>query len=493
MNVNESIINTALLGTANREFTPDGFPEALAKAFPLLQGQAGNTEETFYRFASLVFAYQQAGIEPPVTQNLEPIGEAPEEEKSYFPAEAGELLVSLHTDRSRYLLLYAYRQAARCNRLIPPRYLPELLNRAFEKNNPTKYEEQTLLARLSGQRGRWLLPQMGLPTWNSAETTDWSTASHTERKEWLSHLRETNPEEGLRLLQTDLKNDSAQHREDLIQCLAIGLNKGDEAFLEEIATTDRSNGVKEKARQLLRSMPDSKLVTTYCELLRDKLHYHTLFGWSYDKLDYTPEMKQLDLEEVSSNKKEKDELFLLRQLAERVPLSFWTVFYNCTPEKAAEKLTRKPPFAPFFHVQLPITLFQDRQWAYYTLLTQAEEENIISLMGLLTPEQREDIDFQPTRQHTYLPASWFHPCTNETWGIKFSGRVLQRILQSPYYTRDTAEQLALCFHPDIKEELEGHINLQQEPAQASTGFCRQILEYMTQKEKIDILFNDHHK
>lgn len=33
-------------------------------------------------------------------------------------------------------------------------------------------------------------------------------------------------------------------------------------------------------------------------------------------------MKKLGLEEVSSNKNEKDDRFLLRQLAERVPLKF---------------------------------------------------------------------------------------------------------------------------------------------------------------------------
>ena len=50
-------------------------------------------------------------------------------------------------------------------------------------------------------------------------------------------------------------------------------------------------------------------------------------------------MKKLGLEEVSSNKNEKDDRFLVRQLAERVPLSFWSEFYDCPPEKAASKLS----------------------------------------------------------------------------------------------------------------------------------------------------------
>lgn len=56
-------------------------------------------------------------------------------------------------------------------------------------------------------------------------------------------------------------------------------------------------------------------------------------------------MKKLGLEEVSSNKNEKDDRFLLRQLAERVPLSFWSEFYDCPPEKAASKLAKNPSFS----------------------------------------------------------------------------------------------------------------------------------------------------
>ena len=61
--------------------------------------------------------------------------------------------------------------------------------------------------------------------------------------------------------------------------------------------------------------------------------------WKYELTDrlgklYTPEMKQMGLEEVSPNKKEKDEAYLLRQLAERVPLRFWMEFFQCPAEQA---------------------------------------------------------------------------------------------------------------------------------------------------------------
>ena len=114
-----------------------------------------------------------------------------------------------------------------------------------------------------------------------------------------------------------------------------------------------------------------------------------LLGWSYDKVTFTPEMKKLGLEEVSSNKKEKDEEFLLRQLTERVPLSFWAEFYDCSPEKAAAKLAKKPPFGSYFNLCQPIENFGDNLWAYQTLKEDSNEAYASSLIGLLTPEQRE--------------------------------------------------------------------------------------------------------
>ena len=96
-------------------------------------------------------------------------------------------------------------------------------------------------------------------------------------------------------------------------------------------------------------------------------------------------MKKLGLEEVSSNKNEKDDRFLLRQLAERVPLSFWSEFYDCPPEKAASKLAKNPSFQKLFDLSKPILNFSDSGWAYHTLKENADEKMADALMGLLLP------------------------------------------------------------------------------------------------------------
>lgn len=491
MNITEPIINAALLGTATKEFTPSGFPEALEENFHLLQEKAEDAEAAFYQIAALTFAYQRAGTEPQSAEETTAISEAPEDSLPYFDRTVGEMFVQMVNERNRYLLLYAYRKAVQCNKLIPPFYLRPLISRAYDRNNPDKHEEQSLLSLLAGKRGRWLLPHMELPDWGDTGNETWETASHEERKRMLQRLRKENPEQGLALLQTELKNESAAHRDELIQCLRIKLSKKDEPFLQEIITTDRSSNVKETARRLLCSLPDSELVKTYSEMLRGKLRYKMLLGWSYEKIAFTPELKKLGLEEVSPNKMEKDDEFLLRQLAERVPLSFWAELYDCSPEKAAAKLAKKPPFSQYFNLRQPIVNFNDNLWAYQTLKEDASEHYFASLIGLLTPEQREEIDFQTTNKNLSALDSWYNE-DGKQWGPKFSARVLQRLFQSDYYypPKETAERLALYLPREVYPQLEKYTQA-NEADHFAAKFSRSIAEYMRMKEKINTMFNDN--
>lgn len=479
------------MGTAAKEFTPVSFPASLEETFHRMQEKAEDTEAAFYQMAALTFAYSRAGLEASTDESILPISEAPEDEKPYFDSEAGNLLNTLHLNHSRHLLLYAYQKAVRCNKLIPPLHLQNLITRAFDRNNPDRHQEQELLSQLTGKRGRWLLSHMELPDWGDTGNETWETASHEERKRMLCRLRKEQPEQGLALLQTELKNESAAHREELIECLHINLSKADEPFLKSIAETDRSSNVKDTARKLLISLPDSELVQQYCGLLRGRLHCKMLLGWSYDKLPFTPELKKLGLEEVSSNKKEKDEEFLLRQLAERVPLSFWAELFDCSPEKAAGKLAKKPPFGAYFKIHLPIENFGDSLWAYHTLKEDPSEDNILPLMGLLTPEQREEINFQISNKGFYIPESWFNADGKE-WGIKFSTRVLQQAVQGNYYyyPKETIEHLALYFPQEILPKLNQYAAA-HEADHAITKLCHSLTEYISIKERINILFNDN--
>lgn len=490
MNIIEPIIQAALLGTANREFNPGEFPEALEGLVRKIREKSDDTEAFLYKTAASAFAYSRAGWEPTRAEGLVPIEVAPVETFPYLDNERNRLFYRLQG--SRYMLVYAYRRAQTSGKIISPEYLQPLIRRAYDRNNTSRFEERRLLKTLSGNRGYWLLKQMGLTEQESEKSDSWETATHGERKDMLRRYREQNPAAALELLRKDWKSEPANHRDELLTCLRTNLSKSDESFIQEVVETDRSTTVKETARKLLCMIPDSAMVVRCCDLLRGHLKYNMFTGWSYDKMEYTQEMKSLGLAEISQNKKESDSEFILRQLAERVPLSFWCELFECNPEQAARKLAKRPPFKKYFALETPILNFSDSFWAFWTLKEESSYLSHAELVGMLTPAQREEIDWpDQVKDFDYIPDSWYGADT-EMWGPRFSAHVLSWLLKQPYlyYAADMAEHLALHLPSDLRREVEARAAAAAEASPSMNEFCTKMQEFMDLKTEIDTLFND---
>lgn len=430
MNVTEPIIQAALLGTANREFVPGAFPESLQTLVDGIHGKAEDTESFLYMTAASAFAYRRAGWEPAGAEGIVPVKTAPEEELPYFDKDRSQLFSRLHG--TRYMLAYAYRLAQGSGKIISPEYLQPLIRRAYDRNNPLRFEERRLLKNLVGNRGLWLIRQMGLVGEECGITDSWDTATHGERKEMLARFRQQDSAAALELLRKDWKSEPANQRNELLECLRINISKADELFIQEVLESDRSSIVKETARKLLCMIPDSAMVMRCCELLRGHIRHNMLTGWSYDEIGYTPEMKAMGLSEVSSNKKEGDSEFILRQLAERVPLSFWCEVYGCGKEEAARKFAKHPPFRKFLELEDPILNFSDGLWAFHTLKEDPSYLRKPELVAMLTPSQREEISWPETvRDFGFIPDSWYGN-DYEAWGPKFSSSVMSWILKKDF-------------------------------------------------------------
>lgn len=491
MNVTEPIIQTALLGTANREFVPADLPAPLAELTARIREKSEDTESCLYRTAAAAFAYRHSGWEPGSSEGLLPIETAPEERLPYFDRDRCRLLARLQGTQN--MAVYAYRRARNSGRVILPEFLQPLIRRAYNRNNPMRFEERRLLTVLGGERGVWLLRQMGLADGDGGEETSWDTATHSERRDLLRRQREENPSSALELLRRDWKSEPANHRNDLLECLLTNLSRADETFLMEVISTDRSSTVRETARKLLCRIPDSAMVSRCCELLRGHIRYRKLIGWSYDRMEYTPELKEMGLEEISRNKQEDDSEFLLRQLAERVPLGFWCEVFDCGEEQAARKLAKHPPFRKHFNLEELILNFSDRQWAFHTL----QEAPYYyfrrpELVGMLTPSQREEIKWpDKVKQFTYIHDSWFGP-VDEPWGPGFSSAVLSWIFNQEYvcYVNDTAENLALHLSPHLRDEVCARALALTDGVPSIREFCTRLQEFMDLKSEIDNLFND---
>ena len=102
--------------------------------------------------------------------------------------------------------------------------------RVFQPGSQTAKRERQLLISLVGKRGRWLLPIMGYATLQEEDDDTWETATHADRKLILSRVRRENPVRGIEMLRAEWKNESAQHRAELLTCLEISLSVADEDF-----------------------------------------------------------------------------------------------------------------------------------------------------------------------------------------------------------------------------------------------------------------------
>lgn len=490
MNVTEPIIQAALLGTANREFVPGAFPESLQTLVDGIRGKAEDTESFLYMTAASAFAYRRAGWEPAGAEGIVPVETAPEEELPYFDKDRSQLFSRLHS--TRYMLAYAYRLAQGSGKIISPEYLQPLIRRAYDRNNPLRFEERRLLKNLVGNRGLWLIRLMGLSGEECGATDSWDTATHGERKEMLARFRQQDPAAALELLRKDWKSEPANQRNELLECLRTNISKTDEPFIQEVMESDRSSIVKETARKLLCMIPDSAMVMRCCELLRGHIRHNMLTGWSYDEIGYTPEMKAMGLSEVSSNKKEGDSEFILRQLAERVPLSFWCEVYGCGKEEAARKFAKHPPFRKFLELEDPILNFSDGLWAFHTLKEDPSYLRKPELVAMLTPSQREEISWPETvRDFGFIPDSWYGN-DYEAWGPKFSSIVLSWILKKDYlyYAADMAERLAMHIPSHLRNLIEAKAASSAEVSPSMNEFCSKMLEFMDLKSETDTLSNE---
>ena len=110
---------------------------------------------------------------------------------------------------------------------------------------------------------------MGYATLQEEADDTWETATHVDRKLILSRVRRENPVRGIEMLRAEWKNESAQHRAELLTCLEISLSVADEDFLEEVRGGDRSSTVRDEALRLLRMIPESRILRLFAETLKN--------------------------------------------------------------------------------------------------------------------------------------------------------------------------------------------------------------------------------
>lgn len=484
MNSTNNIINIALLGTAGKEVMPGDVPTLLQPSVQQIKAGNADTEDVFYKSAAMVFACCRSGIEPLRLEEATFLPESPDEEKKYTGVQTARLLITLLQNRLFHLLRYGYGCIAGTGKLIPPVFLPGLLSHAFEPTNSFAYQEKKLLSSLIGQRGNWYLQLSGKQLLEEEKELPWETSTHAQRKGLLRDIRSRNPGQALELLQSEWKNESAQHRAELLECLEVNLSPDDESFITGIRETDRSSTVKDIGLKLLLKLPGSAIIRSFCSLLKEQLRYRMILGWSVGKITYTDELKKNGILEMSRNKNESDSDYILRQLAEAVPLSFWCELLNCNEKDACLQLRKNPPFAKHISFTNTILNYNDCTWAYYHTKDQAKID--FRLIPLLTVAQRESLAFEK-EEYNYLNNDWFGN-RDERWGEKFSRLTLNMVfnVKSFYQNNENAELLAIYMPPVMKDHLR-QLSSTYENDPGRKEYCEKILYYMEIKDELQKL------
>ena len=476
-----AILNTALLGTAKHTATPD-LPPALAAYLPQLQGDS--PEAAHYRLAALGFAYAYGGGSPVQTGGAwqaVPVAPVDPQERHPLPALTAILLRWLEGGQ-RHLAAWACETLAARGFSLPPDAVPALLAAL----NPA-----TLPAILLGSRGRWLLGELGQRNYENDSTIDPDEANHSGRKHWLRRVRASDPAAARDKVGQWWQSAPATQRDEYLALFAIGLGADDEAFLTQ-ALSDRSKTVRRTAADLLRRLPGSALQRQYQSELAARLQYSgdAKKPWHYTPQPYTDTLKQLGIEQISPDKKESDDDYILRQLILALPLDAWAEVLHTDAATAATILATHRPLLRNLRREDWVDSMDDPRFTRAILTArwpQLPDDIRHRLLARLTPAEREAVLATPGLDHSLLSRSYnnseiFDPA--QPWGPLYSRAVFEGILHSTllkkYGSTNDAERCAVCL--DTRATADTIAALPAHPAFMDSTFLDALHQYAGEKQ-----------
>lgn len=389
----DQIINTALLGTDKRALSADELPASVGNAITTIQQGTTDKEEQFLQTAALAFNYRQCGVTPLQKEGIS-IATAGAEEKEYGPALAMLTLKDILDTESYSLLRYWLQQCASKQRIVVPELVPLLLNVGVQQK-----KLQNLIVACCGKRGEWLTRLNN--EWNfSAAATDeelWQTGSPEQRKTVLQQLRQSNPAQAREWLQQTWPQEDANTKAEFLQLLTTNIGEDDMAFLESLST-EKSKKVKETALKLLKQIPTSAIVQKYQQVLQQAVTIKTekkLLGISSEKHLHLQLPANIDesiyktgIDKLSNTKELTDDEYVVLQLAQSVPPTFWEAHLQNTPGALIKSWQKDNTGKKIIRALInSIVTFKDNRWA----LAFMENSDVffIDLIPLLPVAQQE--------------------------------------------------------------------------------------------------------
>jgi hypothetical protein len=253
----DDIVAAATVGTDVRAIALGELPGPAAAHSGVVAGD--DPAAAVLDAAALVGAARRAGRPlPTVAHDPAQVPAAGPETARELSLRAGSLLARRAVANDPLLLVTLLESAATAGRLVPPPYLPALMEVATR----TRAVRRALVPLL-GRRGAWLGALRAEWAWAAgtgpsgagAGTSVWEHGERAERVEALAALRAREPDTARDLLVQawpGLRGDRAP----FVAPLATGLSLRDQPFLESLLDDERAS-VREAAIPLLAALPGS--------------------------------------------------------------------------------------------------------------------------------------------------------------------------------------------------------------------------------------------
>jgi hypothetical protein len=415
------MINTALLGTEKKPMMPPAYPPELNEAARQITNQAGlDKEEQFLQLAAVASNVRQSGSKP-LHQPAANFPQAVAESFPYCSQRAVQILKDILEEECQPLVVLWLERCLAAQKLVLPEMIPILFNRAIQHK-----EIRQSVAKVSGRRGEWL--SRFNAAWEFSNNTDeeqlWQTGTLDQRKAILKQMRGQDPARTREWLTQSWPQENANARTELLKQLDGTIEPEDEPFLLN-PLNEKSQKVKDEAIRLLKQLPNSILVKKYAETAEPLITIKkekALLGLTTkttlsiqpplipEKADYLP-----GIDYLSPNKTFTDGEFVLYQLIEHIPPTFWEQHLALTPKNILDYFTG--PYEKYVSAFAKAAAqFKELNWAK-AYITQRDAANTALLQLLPLPEREariiqnlqkhQDSDGQ-IQQATQWPEEWSH-------------------------------------------------------------------------------------
>jgi hypothetical protein len=486
MQLKECIINAALIGTDKKSVSVNELPEQLHSAMTILLDRSEDSETLFLKTAAISLNYYRGGIEPfKVNLNNE---KAEDEVKPYCSDSASAVLKDILEEKYYSLTWFWTRCCTERNQIVQARILPKY----FEWGMSTKKTTLDFFTNAIGKRGIWLAKfkeEWGFIS-KAVEEFDWETSGISSRVKHLEQLRKENSPQALEKIKQVWKEENALNRAELLSSLFVNLSKSDEEFLLSLMS-DKSQKVKEKALQLIKLIPDSAVIESYKNCVRQSIQItqSKMLGL-ISRTVVQVNLKVSDesifttgIQKLSSTKEISDDDFILMQMMAEIPPSFWSEQFAINTIEVI-KAFGKDEFKKFQSSLIKAVLkFEDSSWAKEIL--ENFDAPSVQLLKLLDENERIGYAVKFLKENIDEMILSIRTSDLKEWSRKFVKQLLPVLADNPTrYNKAFFENIIIYLPLEIINDLED-VSLTEEWKRGYwNGIKEEIKKLLSLKEQI---------